>query len=422
MIRQKLGLMLWGLCLISPLSMAWTPAAILDNETDCKVESLQNMWLCGQFSGRLNTLYYSTHDAYFVQDLNQDTASTGGFIKYTVAPLQGVQAGVSFAGQRRLDDQHTNRHEIAELEPEKDGLAEAWLSWKNTDWNIRLGQQSLDVPFIGNYDWRIMPPLFSAVDVRYGQQDDFVRATYIDRFKSYADDQFLQSSRYSDQIETDGAWSLGVAKHFEWTDQTLKSQLWFQSYADYVNVLYTESHLQWPKLKYQPDLAVQIMQAQEQGDAKAGKVDHQGIGIALALKVTDQLTLKTAYNYIKPNHDSYLNGALFAPYMVYTSSGPYFAQPFFTSTQDLGAGNAFMLSFEGALSANSWVGANYSFMNLAASDSVKDLNQSEYVLYGIYNLSGALKGWSVANFFGFATSPRSEDIFVQNRFGIKYTF
>ena len=94
MIRQKLALMLWGLCLISPLSMAWTPAAILDNETDCKVESLQNMWLCGQFSGRLNTLYYSTHDAYFVQDLNQDTASTGGFIKYTVAPLQGVQAGV----------------------------------------------------------------------------------------------------------------------------------------------------------------------------------------------------------------------------------------------------------------------------------------------------------------------------------------
>ena len=165
-----------------------------------------------------------------------------------------------------------------------------------------------------------------------------------------------------------------------------------------------------------------MMYAQDQGAAKAGKVDHQGIGVSLALNVWDQMTLKAGYNYIKPNEDSYLNGALFTPYMIYTASGPYFAQPFFTSTQDLGAGNAFMLALEGALNEQTWVGANYSFMNLAESDDVKNLNQSEYVIYGIYNFTGGLKGWSVANFFGFATSPRSDDVFVQNRLGLKYQF
>ena len=61
-------------------------------------------------------------------------------------------------------------------------------------------------------------------------------------------------------------------------------------------------------------------------------------------------------------------------------------------------------------------------MNLAESNDLKNLNQSEYVIYGIYNFSGALKGWSVANFFGFATSPRSDVILVQRRLGLKYLF
>lgn len=81
-----------------------------------------------------------------------------------------------------------------------------------------------------------------------------------------------------------------------------------------------------------------------------------------------------------------------------------------------------MMAIEGPLNDQLYLGANYSFMNLKDSDDVKALNQSEYVVYGFYNLSGALKGWSIANFFGVATSPRSEQTFLQNRLGLKYQF
>ena len=420
--KANYGALLLCLSFATTSNAALVVNDLLGQSINCQEQSVTNALLCGQVSGRLNTLYYSTHDAFFVRDLNQDTATTGGFLKYETAPIAGIQAGISYAGQWRIDHKNADQDEVSELQNDKDGLAEAWLGWKNHDWNLKLGQQALDLPFVGSYDWRVMPPLYRAADVQYGQKDNYIRATYIDRFKSYADDQFDRTSRYSSEIETDGMWSLGIAKSFDLNDQTLKTQAWFQSYADYANVGYVEAHLQWIKEKYQPDVGVQMMYAQDQGAAKAGKVDHQGIGVSLALNVWDQMTLKAGYNYIKPNKGSYLNGALFTPYMIYTASGPYFAQPFFTSTQDLGAGNAFMLAFEGALNEQTWIGANYSFMNLAESDDVKNLNQSEYVVYGIYNFSGGLKGWSIANFFGFATSPRSDDVFVQNRLGLKYQF
>ena len=390
--------------------------------TACETESLANALACGSVSGRLNTLYYSIHDAYFEKNFNQDTITTGGFFKYETASWQGFKAGVSYAGQWRLDDKDPNKNEVSELRNDKDGLAEAYLNWQVNDWSVQLGQQSLDVPFLGNYDWRVMPPLFRAADIRYGQKDDYIRATWVDRFKSYADDQFFKTSRYSAEIETDGMWSLGGAKSFELPQQTIKTQAWYQSYNDYNQLGYVEGHVQWLHHKYQPDLGLQMMYAKDQGKAYAGKVDHQGIGISLAIQPLDGITLKTAYNYIHPNKNSYLNGALFAPYMIYTASGPYFAQPFFTSTQDLGAGNAFMMAIEGPLNDQLYLGANYSFMNLKEFDDVKALNQSEYVVYGFYNLSGALKGWSIANFFGVATSPRSEQTFLQNRLGLKYQF
>lgn len=417
---------IWMLSICSAIcstpSAAFTLKQIIQTEPDCAIESIQNALFCGNVSGRLNTLYYSTHDAYFEPNLNQDTAATGGYIQYETQAIAGLKAGVSYAAQWRIDDQHAGHPEVSELKHEKDGLAALYLDWQYQKWSARIGQQTLDLPFVGNYDWRIMQPMFRAVDVKWGVQDDYVQATWIDRFKSYADDEFLKTSRYSSHIETDGMWSLGVSKSFDQDAIKIRGEAWYQSYLDYNHLAFVEGHIQWKNVPLSPDIGVQAMWSEAQGKALAGQVDHVGYGIALTLQVFEGMSLKTAYNYIQPDHDSYLNGALFTPYMIYTASGPYFAQPFFTSTQDLGAGHAAMIALEGALNEQTYFGANYSFMNLAESKQVKDLNQSEYVIYAIYNFKGALKGWSIADFFGYATSPRSHDIFLQNRLGVKYSF
>ena len=402
---------------------------IIEAGESCDTQSIVDAIRCGQATGKFHTLYYSTHNAYFVEDLNQDTVTAGGYLKFETAPFYGFTAGISYAGQRRLDDRHSDYDEVTELKNNKDGLAEAYINWNKDALKIKVGQQHLDVPFLGNYDWRIMPPLFRAVDIQYGSQNDYVRFTGADRFKSYADDQFTKTSRYSN-VETDGVWSIGVAKSFDVGTNKLNAQMWYQNYDDYNYLTYFESHLKLNEQRFTPSLGVQFMHAKGDGQAlkqasnlvENHKVDHQGVGALLSLNPKENITVKAGYNYIKENKDSYMNGALFTPYMIYTSSGPYFAQPFFTSTQDLGSGHAYMVSIEGSLNEQTYIGANYSFMDLKESSDVKSLNQSEYVIYGFYNFKGAMKGWSLANFFGVVTSPREDKVFLQNRFGVKYIF
>ncbi len=77
---------------------------IIEVGESCDTQSIVDAIRCGQVTGKFHTLYYSTHNAYFVEDLNQDTVTAGGYLKFETAPFYGLTAGVSYAGQRRLDD------------------------------------------------------------------------------------------------------------------------------------------------------------------------------------------------------------------------------------------------------------------------------------------------------------------------------
>jgi len=371
----------------------------------------------------VKSTYYSLNNGYFVDNLNQDTVTIGGYVRYETAPFLGVQAAVGYDLQRRLDDKNQN-DEVDELKEDRDGLAEAYLTWKNDLARVTIGNQRLNLPFMGDYaDRRVLMYLYQAADVQVGNNTDFLRLTKVNKYKSYGEDEFTKTSRQNSNIETDGLWSFGLGKSFDLaSDKKLKAQLWYQDYDDYTRLIYTQADLSFPKLNYSPEFSVQYISGKDQGKALAGKVNSQIFGAQAALKVLPKASLKVAYNYIKPDSESYLNGALLTPYATKTSSGEIFAQPFFTSTQDLGAGNAFMLSLEGKVTDQVIAGARYSFMDLKEKENVASRNQSEYMIFGIYNFTGALKGFSVSNFFGIQTSPRYEKDFLQNRFTLSYKF
>lgn len=395
---------------------------------DCKVQdnsvqSVQAMLGCGTLHGVVKSTYYSLNNGYFVNNLNQDTVAIGGYVRYETAPFFGVQAAVGYDLQRRLDDKNQN-DEVDELKEDRDGLAEAYLTWKNDLARVTIGNQRLNLPFMGDYaDRRVLMYLYQAADVQVGNNTDFLRLTKVNKYKSYGEDEFTKTSRQNSNIETDGLWSFGLGKSFNLaSDKKLKAQLWYQDYDDYTRLIYTQADLSFPKLNYSPEFSVQYISGKDQGKALAGEVNSQIVGAQAALKVLPKASLKVAYNYIKPDNESYLNGALLTPYATKTSSGEIFAQPFFTSTQDLGAGNAFMLSLEGKVTDQVIAGARYSFMDLKEKENIASRNQSEYMIFGIYNFTGALKGFSVSNFFGIQTSPRYEKDFLQNRFTLSYKF
>lgn len=401
--------------------------SMLNLKQNCTVQNnsvgtLEEAFACGSVHGSIRGDYFSLNHAYF-SPVSQDTASIGGYIKYETAPLYGVQAGISYDLQSRLDSKG-NHAEVSELKEDRDGLAEAYLTWKNDKARVTVGNQRLDLPFVGDYaDWRVLPVVYQGVDAKYGNNTDFVRLTKVNKFKSYADDEFTKTSRQSSTISTDGMWSLGGGKSTKLANGSiLKGQLWLQGYEDYTDIIYAQGSMDFPKQAYKPELAVQYINGKDQGKAYAGKVDSQIAGIQLTAKPTPTVNVTAAYDYIRPKKDAYLNGALLTPYAHNTSSGPIFAQPMFTSTQDLGAGNAVMLSAEKKLNAQTILGARYSFMDLKESDDVKSRNQSEYLLYGIYNFDGKLKGLSLADFAGVQVSPRYDHKFLQNRLVLAYNF
>jgi hypothetical protein len=103
-------------------------------------------------------------------------------------------------------------------------------------------------------------------------------------------------------------------------------------------------------------------------------------------------------DYTRPDSHSYLNDALVAPYAHNIASGLLFAQPLITSTQDLGADAAYGVEVGGNPTQSLTLGAGYSFMHLISTPGTPYLDQSEYLVYAMYNFSGRPKRGSVTDF------------------------
>ncbi|RKR03474.1 outer membrane OprD family porin [Kushneria sinocarnis] len=380
-----------------------------------------DMFRYGEFHGSLRTLYYSTHNAYFVPDNNQDTISYGGSLGFESARWQGFRFGISAIVQRGIDHPD-DAHAVSELEPDETNIGEAYVSWQHGDFGLTAGNQRMQLPFASDYDWRVTPMLYQGFNLHYGDDEDFLQAARIYRYKSWGSDTFSRTTNYTDvEEETDGMWAVGAGHAWYADGQKWSGQLWHERYDDYVRISYAEGHVTATQGALQPLLGVQYIRGTSDGRALAGEVDNHTYGLQLGLRY-HSLEATLNMDHIASSPGDYLNGALVTPYAHNSSSGPYFAQPFFTSTQDLGAGNAYSLDVTGAASEALLVGARYSFMDLKDEAGAASLNQSEYLLFGIYSFQGALEGFSIADYAGVQTSPARARDFWQNRVALQYEF
>lgn len=179
--------------------------------------------------------------------------------------------------------------------------------------------------------------------------------------------------------------------------------------------MYADSFLSWSDSPSQPKIGVQFIRGLSEGKALAGEVNSTSYGAQFVMNFTPVLKWSLNYDHIAANGNAYGNGALVTPYAHNTSSGPYFAQPFFTSTQDLGSGNAYSTDLNWTATDNISLGSRYSFMDLTASAGASSSNQSEYLVYGTYSFDGVLKGLSITDFAGVQTTSTSDKNFWQNR-------
>ncbi|EEE07345.1 TPA: OprD family outer membrane porin [Burkholderia multivorans] len=395
-----------------------------------EASSLLEVFTKGHFSGDFRTIYFSSHNAFYSPGLNQDTISYGGKLGFTTASLHGFSAGVSGFIQRGINHSDNPSKVDGYLGPNLLAMGEAYLQYEGHGFKIVGGNQQLDVPFASTYDWRMAPQLFQGVSARYGDSNNFVQAFKMFRFKSYISNSFTRRTTYNSNFdsyssvgneETNGFWGVGAGHKWALSPVTVSAQGWFQTYQDYAKLTYVEAQVIRSDGLIKPFVGVQGFRETGDGRELTGNVNSEVFGGQFGIK-RNSLTLSFGYNRIVPHSDSYLNGALVTPYAHNVSSGPLFAQPFLNSTQDLGAGNAYAIDLNGAPMGHWFIGARYSFMDLKSSATVASLNQSEYLLYAIYNFTGKLKGLSIANFVALQSSPAKPKKFIQNRLTIEYAF
>ena len=392
--------------------------------------NLLEMFTKGQFFGDVRTIYFSSHNAFYQTGLNQDTISYGGGLGYKTANFYGFSLGVSGYLQRGINHSDDPARVDGYLGPNLTALGEAYLEWQHNGFSITAGNQALDVPFASTYDWRMAPQLFQGVAAKYGDDENYVTAFRMLRFKSYIDDSFKRLTTYNVNVdpyspigdeETSGFYGVGGMRTTALGPVSVKGQAWYMGYMDYARMTYLEGQVSRKDGDVKPFAAAQFFYETGDGKELLGPVHSQVYGLQFGVK-RNSLTLSVGYDYIKPNGNSYLNGALVTPYAHNVASGPLFAQPFLSSTQDLGAGNAYAIDLNGAPISNLFIGFRYSFMDLKNAPTAVSLNQSEYLAYAIYTFSGKLKGFSIADFVALQSSPAMRSKFIQNRLTLQYAW
>jgi hypothetical protein len=394
-------------------------------------DTLFGMFRQGTFDGNLRFYDFKSHNAFFTKDDNGNTATYGGKLGFTTDALKGFSLRLAFYAQRGIDHSEDPGALAAyALAPDINALGEAYLQWKDDDIRVRLGDQPLDAPFTSSTDFRIVQPTFRGATLHVGDDDNFLAAMRIFRYKSYISESFDKTTTYNASYApfgvnttetTNGFWALGGGHNMDAGPINLKGQAWLFNYIDYAKMFYADGQIARASGSIKPFFGLQFIRETDSGRALVGDIDHHTYGAQVGLK-HKSLTATLNYDYIPHRPGTFLNGSLVTPYAHNVASGPYFAQPFLTSTQDLGSGSAYSADINGGAFKNTFLGARYSYMDLVASAGSDSIEQSEYLVYGIYNFKGALAGLSLANFFGYQTQSGIGRDFWQNRIQLQYEF
>ena len=403
-------------------------------QPECKnqpsVESVGDMLRCGSLTGSARLRSFSFNNAFF-NGQSQDTTSIGGFVTYKTAEYNHFSAALGIQGQQHI---LKGAHAIGGFDNDNFGLGESYLQWQDKNMKITLGNQRLNIPFLGDYSsFRTQPWLYQAADFVYDNQSYFIHLNTFQKYKSYMGNEFTANSRLNDNAylktingtsykqNSDLTTSIGVGKTIKTDDRNLLLQAWFENYQDITNIFYAQANYTLLDQPYQPELGVQYIQGTETGDAYLGNIDSKSVGVKLKLNLPHKITVNSGINYIQTNSDAWEKGRLVTPYSHQTTSDPYFAQTFFTSTQDLGAGVFYMVDTSTKYFDNLNLGLRLTYADITKSYQNNN-DMYEIMPYFVYNFSGKVKGGSINNFCGLQKEKNDKDPFLNSRLGLNYNF
>jgi hypothetical protein len=366
--------------------------------------------------------YFSPYDQY--------TLSVGGGLFLGTPYIDGFRAAVEPMGQSGLGTHASNPNLVSPtLGPSFTTLGQAFLQYKDYGLNARVGYMELnDQPWAASdVGYRILPITFEGVALDYHLTKHVaLYGTRIFRWRYFNQANYNRETAYSiylppDRKSSSGFMSVGlkykgtVDKQIGWKTN---SELWFYNYYQYARMYMAQSVNTFDVGSINPILGVQFMHSGK-SNGFLGNVNAQLYGIEAGAK-NGFGKLLLAYDYLPGHATSFNYGGLATPYDTITDSGPIFAQPVMTSTQDLGSGSAATIKLDYYGVPHLFTQLRYTYLHMRTSPVFQIYREYNIILS--YSPVWA-KGFNITDIASYANeSNQSHPNFYQNRLMFVYNF
>lgn len=385
-----------------------------------------------QISGNLR--FYSFSRNYTNSQLtNLHSTSLGGKLKVATSSQEGFGAALAvyFAQDVGLNNHDQNGKYINPLLMGTGyGIyipGEAYLQYKTPAFLARVGNQSIDNPWINPSDGFMIPNLYRGAVASYtpfeGMQVEGERIlSFKNRTSSGFDNNTLFALPYDNPHFTgssNGAEVLGM----NYKREGISAKAWLYRFCDFAKLAYVQGGYKFSMPGMSPFADVQYMRETGDGAQLLGAVNSNAYGAKAGFFLPDKMgSLYFAYNKVpKQLIAGISNGNLLSPY-----TQVYNTDPLYTTIMNYGlvssraAGHAWQLGTNLKL-LDEKLDTTISFSRYVTEPYVADVNA--FMLDIAYHLSDLLQGITVRDRFGYEHGLKTwGSSYIDNRIMLQYAF
>lgn len=399
-------------------------AAYADQSAD---QSQQDFRISG------NARLYSFSRNYNSQMTDLHSTSLGGRLKIETPDRDGIgaAAGVYFAQDIGFNNHSQNNKYVNPLLMGTNyGIytpAELYLQYKNSDFLTRIGNQSIDNPWINPSDGFMIPNTYQAGLVAFKPLDGVsIEAERILRFKNRTASGFGNSNLFAlpyDNPQFTGYDNGAAVLGMNYKSGGIAAKTWLYRFYDFAKMAYVQGGYRLQRPGVSPFADFQFMRETGDGARLLGAVDSKAYGAKIGGAFDDQKgSVYLAYNKVPANPAAGIsNGNMLSPYtQVYNTDPLYTTVMNYGLVSSRGAGSAWKLGANLKL-LDQKLDAEFSYSSYNTHPYVANVNA--YMLDVAYHLDGKLSGLTIRDRLGIEHgNPNWGGSYLDNRIMLQYGF
>lgn len=382
------------------------------------------------FSGDIRAYSFSrdyTHSN--LTDLH--STSLGGKLKVETSNTDGFGAalGVYFAQDIGLNNHAQNNKYINPLLMGTGyGIytpGEAYVQYKQADFLVRAGNQSIDNPWINPSDGFMIPNLYRAGVVSINPIANLqIEGERILSFKNRTVSGFQDSNLFAlpyDNPKYLGSNNGSAALGTTYKNDSASAKIWLYRFYDFAQMAYVQGGYKLSLPDFSPFVDFQFMRETGDGAQLLGAVDSRAYGakIGAANKLG---SVYLAYNKVPVNLTAGIsNGNMLSPYtQVYNTDPLYTTVMNYGLVSSRGAGQAWKVGVNAKL-LDEKLDTELTFSRYETEPYVANVNA--IMLDIAYHLDGQFKGVTIRDRLGYEQGWASwGSKYVDNRIMLQYAF